>query len=100
MKIELELPDWAGDMALYILSSMELVAFKETDKKWMIKTERCHSCGKCCGLGKEGACEHLYQRDKEIWQCNYGILRPFACCVTYVPPEANEGCTEVFKELE
>lgn len=98
MKIEVEVPDWAGENEIYILSSMELVAKKSVNQNWLVKTGRCHSCGICCGRGKADACEHLYQKDKDTWQCKYGIMRPFACCVCHLP--IPEGCTEELKEIK
>ena len=98
MKLELEIPDWAGDMEMYIFSSIELVAFKPAGKNWHVKTGRCHQCGKCCGLGKPDLCEHLYERAPGDWQCNYGIMRPFACCACNLP--IPEGCTEKLEEIK
>jgi len=107
MKIEIEIPDWAQERAIYIMAGIELAAYKIPGKKWKVKTSRCNMCGKCCmNLDPKkhpfpvinGRCVYLLKRPgkEEKYECGLRISRPFRCCVgtTKVVPE----CTEKFEE--
>ena len=125
MKIELEIPDWAGQSALYLLSGIELVAYKRVERKnWVIKTDRCKTakgtnCGTCCqehtplSLAKILQVEHnapciFVGKDKskpEFGRCLLGLERPFICCVSGGDPVSHivrnpPDCTESFEELK
>ena len=125
MKIELEIPDWAGQGALYLLSGIEIVAYKRVERKnWVVKKSRCKTtngvnCGKCCqtntplGLGaffkaeKDKPCIFV-GKDKskpEFCRCLLGLERPFICCVSGGDPVSHivrdpPDCTESFEELK
>lgn len=90
MKIEVEVPDWAGEMALYILSGIELVARKPAGQPWQVKTSRCHYCAECCDNGK---CKHLINHAQGR-QCGLGLSRPFHCCVSH---EGGPHCSQKFE---
>jgi len=125
MKIEIEIPDWATSGALYILSGIELVAYKRIGKNWVIKTDRCKTaqaadnCGKCCtitpmvlagllNVSKEKDSCIFVCRDKtkpEYGRCLLGLERPFICCVSGGDPVSHlvkdpSDCTESFKEMK
>ena len=92
MRIELELPDWAGRSNLWILSDIEPVAYKLKDSPWMVKVSKCQMCGKCCSDLDENFtlkvidkhCEFLEKEPgkNDLWRCSLGLFRPFQCCVT------------------
>ena len=107
MKINIDIPDWTDERAIYVMAGIELVAYKLTGGKWNIKTGRCNMCGNCCqGLERHswptinGTCVHLKKepgKDNPKYECSLRINRPFGCCVgvfAEVP-----GCTERFEEL-
>ncbi len=113
MKIEIKLPEWADERAIYIMAGIELVAFKIPEKNWQIKTSRCNMCGKCCMNLRnthpfpiiDGKCIHLKKEpgNNQKWRCGLGIHRPFGCCVgiftgDYAYKHVPE-CTEKYKEL-
>jgi hypothetical protein len=89
MKINIEIPDWANENNIYIVSRNELVAYKNVDEnKWYIKSERCNKCGNCCmvhpkegsyfPVKKDGSCIHLI-KDGENNICSLGMEKPLAC---------------------
>lgn len=106
MKIELELPKWADERNIYILAGIELAAYKVRGKKWLVKTERCNMCGKCCFNVKgryplpaiRGQCPHLVKEvgDNDRWLCGLGANRPFGCCIGVTN---EEYCSERFEEV-
>lgn len=113
MKIELEIPDWAiDDRTLYLMSGIELVAFKPPFKNWVMKTGRCSQCGVCCTkLNKatntfvsinalEGRCLFLRQTEDGRQLCGFGVGRPFGCCIGRDSKTVNPNCTEIFKGPE
>ena len=113
MKIELEVPDWAiEDRTLYIMSGIELLAYKSPNTNWVMKDGRCSQCGICCTkLNKatntfvsinafNGKCLFLTQTEDGRQMCGFGIGRPFGCCIGRDSKEVNEKCTESFMELE
>lgn len=75
MRIEIDIPDSAGDQCIRVLSGVETMAFKPVDKPWMIKKTRCARCGFCCQ-----GCEYLDFQDG-IAVCGRGLSRPFNCIV-------------------
>ena len=114
MKIELDLPDWTEERAIYIMAGIELVAYKIPGQKWKIKTGRCNQCGKCCmNLRKthpfpviNGRCVYLVREPgkEERYRCGLGIQRPFGCCVGVLTGsdafQKIPECTETFEEIE
>lgn len=106
MKIELELPDWTEERAIYVMAGVELVAFREPGKEWQVKSGRCNMCGKCCMNLREGhpfpvingRCVYLVKRpgkDCEEYECILRMHRPFGCCVGV--PLNIPGCTEKYE---
>jgi len=87
MKIEIEIPDWAGERALHILSGNEAVATKLSDGDWYVVTERCNRCGKCCKqydkvpfeCNENGWCPYLYEEPTGEYTCLLGAYRPVGC---------------------
>ena len=96
MKITLEIPDDVvedfKERNLYVFAGIDLVAGKNRDDRWKIKTSGCSMCGKCCrDLGRthpfpviDKKCIYLINPagygDK--WFCQLGLNRPFACGVS------------------
>ena len=113
MKIELELPEWTDERNIYIMAGIELAAYKNRGGKWLVKTERCNQCGKCCmNLRLEhpfpvidGRCAHLEKEPGKApkYRCALGLQRPFGCCVgTFQGSDAWKlilEYTEDFEEL-
>lgn len=91
MKVELELPDWAGRSNLWLLCETEPVAYKLKDSHWMVKTSQCRMDGRCCidhssafpfeTVG--GQCIYLRKEagNNNQWRCGLGLFRPLQCCV-------------------
>ena len=111
MESKLKLPEWALGNNIYILSGIELVAYKIwNESHWMVKTIRCNMCGKCCMKlpeGQmapiiEGRCMYLTEQDTDRWVCQLGSHRPWACCmVTFSGKHAIRivpECVERFEE--
>lgn len=107
MKIELELPDWADERTLFVMAGLEMVAFKEPNKPWMIKTGRCSQCGRCCKRlndrfvfpVEDGRCVHLVKRPAENkYLCGLGFYRPIGCSTGR--PRSIPECTEKFEPCE
>jgi len=108
VKIELDIPDWTDNHALYIFSGIELVAYRNKDGKFHVKTGRCNMCGICCTgltrhslpLTEDGTCIHLKKEvgDNPRWKCDLGINRPFGCSIG-IPINTPE-CTEEYEVLE
>ena len=108
MELKINLPDFVNDHALYVFSGIELVAYRNKDGKFHIKTGRCNMCGKCCTnfkrhsqpLTEDKTCIHLVKEpgDNPRWKCGLGINRPFGCSVG-VPTNIPE-CTEKYEVLE
>ena len=105
-KIEIDLPDWADERAVYVMAGVELVAYKLPGKPLMIKTGRCSQCGRCCKRlndnfifpVEDGRCVHLEKRPAESkYLCGLGSFRPVGCSIGMARniPE----CTEKFEEL-
>lgn len=101
--MKIEIPDWAQDGNILVLSNGELVCYKLHGKDEPIweKVIRCNRCGSCCmGLytgapfdyDDEGNCSKLRLNGKE-WECVAGGMKPFRClrdpvdeddcCITY-----------------
>jgi len=106
MKIELDLPEWTEERAIYIMAGVELAAYKVPFKKWKVKVGRCNMCGKCCMDLKnhafptiDGKCIHLKKRpgNNPEWECAFRISRPFGCCVGV--SERIKECTEKYEEI-
>lgn len=107
MKIELELPDWCDERAIYIMAGIELAAYKIPDQDWKLKISRCNMCGKCCmKLGKrhpfptvDGTCIYLEREpgSRSMWRCKLGMSRPFGCCVG--TPRNMPECTERYEDI-
>jgi len=107
MRIELKLPEWVAERAIYIMAGIELVAYKLPQARWQVKTGRCNICGKCCmNLKKhafplvDGVCIHLQKEvgNNPRYECALRINRPFGCCIG-VPRNVPE-CIEAFRELD
>ena len=111
MKSKLNLPEWALGNNIYIMSGIELVAYKIwNESHWMVKTNRCNMCGKCCmNLSEgqmapilQGRCMYLLDQGDGRWICQLGPHRPVACSIvtfsgdhaTRIIPE----CVERFEE--
>jgi len=76
MKKTIKLPEWTDERNIYIFAGIELVIKRDLGE-WMVKTERCNKCGKCCIAVK---CKHLILRANE-WLCKFDANRPFNCSV-------------------
>ena len=110
MRIELDLPDWIENHAIYIMSGISLVAFRNKDGKWNVKTSKCNRCGKCCmSLGDKhifptinGQCIHLKKEpgDNDQWLCGLSIARPFSCCIGVPNKTEHPYCTEHYEEVD
>lgn len=107
MKIEIEIPGWAEERAIYVFAGVELAATKVPGGKWQVKTGRCNMCGKCCtNLKKhvfpliDGQCIYLQKEpgQNDEWLCGLGILRPFGCCIG--SPSKVPECTEEFEVIK
>jgi hypothetical protein len=111
MKIVLDLPDWAFEKEMVILSWTELVAHKRPGENWFVKTGRCNKCGECCkniGPGNPmyngtSICPKLgvgFVAEKNI--CTLDVDRPFSCLMNWHddPELKPKGCTEDFKEIK
>lgn len=109
MKIKLEIPDWAVNGRLVILSGTELVASKEPEANhWLVKDVRCNLCGECCldspntpfGLDNEGKCVKLVF-DREKYWCMAKSHRPYNCCIDPIEAEKeNLGCCITYKKIK
>jgi len=106
MKIELEIPDWATEGRLMILSGTECVATKESkEDHWLVKETRCNLCGECCldspntpyGLDDEGRCVKLVF-DREKWWCMAKAHRPYNCLAD--PIDKNLECCITHKKVK
>ena len=111
MESKLKLPLWALEKNIYILSGIELVAYKIwNESHWMVKTVRCNVCGKCCMKLPEaqmapiieGRCMYLTEQDDGRWSCQLDFHRPIACSVVtfngrHAVREVSE-CVERFEE--
>ncbi len=107
MKIELEIPDWAMDGFIKVISNTELVAIKEPGRNmpWKIKDTRCNYCGECCltvdnagpfEADDEGKCSKLIKEDGK-WLCTAGPNLPLCCFLP--PPKRNApNCVITWKE--
>jgi len=110
MKILLDIPDWAMDGVIRLLSNAELVAYKEPgrDQPFFVKVERCNQCGECCldvgekgpfGCDDEGKCVKLVKRTDGKWDCTAGRLFPFTCILPPKGKRAEEiGCSITFEK--
>jgi len=74
--------EWTDERNIYIFAGIEIFIKRDLGQ-WYIKTERCNKCGECCRRIK---CEHLIFKANE-WLCDYGVDRPFNCCVHEAPEE-------------
>jgi hypothetical protein len=99
-----EMPEWTEGRHTYVFSGIELVAYKYLKNPLMVKSGRCHMCGKCCkGFKKEyeddfikdGVCKKL----KENGECGLGLGRPFSCGLS-AKPKNIEGCTEDYEAYD
>ena len=108
MKIEIEIPDWALEHHLYLLSGTELVAIKYLEEnEWKIKTSRCRQCGGCClvhpknnphfPLNEDGSCSKLIE-DGHKRLCSLGMDKPLVCIVSRNCEKEYEqyGCTVTY----
>lgn len=104
MRIEIDLPEWADDRPLIILSGQELVAKYTQETGWKVKAERCYKCGECCcdiapdhlpfGVTGDGKCKMLLSDGS----CGAGHQKPFACLDDPVESEfAFLGCSIRYK---
>ena len=107
MRIELDLPDWVDERHIYVMAGIELAAYRIVGKSWMVKTNKCSECGKCCEefkknrIGRfpptvDGKCVYL-KNDGKKKVCSLGINRPFKCCV--ITPSC-KGCSVKYKEVK
>ena len=103
MKIELEIPDWAGEQCIRILSGIEMVAYKHTDKNWQVKEIRCARCGNCCSKVMFGDkdCEHLEFRNNLAY-CRLGLSMPFHCVTEMLEADKKivPMCKTLYKEIK
>jgi len=93
MKIEIEIPEWAGERTIMIFAGQEPIAYKHYGKPLKVKTVRCNRCGECCltvpddklfcGTNGEGKCNDL----RADGLCGSGVWKPFCCCVPIEKPE-------------
>lgn len=95
MKIDLEIPDWAEDQCIRVISGIETVAFKHVGKKWQVKEVRCNRCGFCC---YDRACEHFDTTPGQE-HCKLGLSMPFHCVVE-VHKENYPKCVMTYKTVE
>jgi hypothetical protein len=81
------LPEWVNPKkTLMLISGKELVAFKQANRPWKIKEQRCNQCGECCldfppapfGHDDEGKCNML-QKQGDKWECRAGANTPKRC---------------------
>lgn len=103
----LEIPEEYDGRTVFVMVGIELFAYKELGKPWMIKTGRCSQCGRCCKRLKDGfifptedgRCTHLVKRPAENkYLCGLGSYRPIGCSTGRARniPE----CTEKFEPCE
>lgn len=110
MKVTLNIPDWAEDEYLKIISNnMELVAYKThgKDSPWIIKDERCNRCIECClSVGPEfpwydektEKCKYL-RKNAGSYVCDAGPMRPVKC--TDDPPFGKyPSCSITYRKLD
>ena len=92
MKITIDIPDWAAEGRILVLSNGELAAYKDPgiDSPVKVKKVRCNFCGECCmmlgpdegpfGADDEGKCLKLY-KSKDGWLCGVeGNEKRLTCC--------------------
>lgn len=107
MKIILDIPDWAMNGHLQLISNhMEQVAEKKPgkDSPFYIKADRCNRCTECClSVGPEFAyydekaerCKYLI-KNGESWECIAGPMRLVKC--TDDPPQGKyDNCSITYK---
>lgn len=105
-----ELPEWIENHAIHIFSGVELVAYKNKDGNWFVKTGRCNWCGKCCQNLNDnfvfpvvnGQCIHLKKEpgNNDQWLCGLGINRPFGCSIGIPSKIKHPYCTEEYEEVK
>lgn len=115
MKIELTIPKWAENRHIYIIAGSEVIAKKEANNPFEIKTSRCNLCGECCkncspdwhlGIKEDGSCHYLiYEKTyienelREGWVCSApSFIRPWACVKGR--GEKEDHCNIKFKEVK
>lgn len=91
--LSVEVPDWVREKTIYLLSGIELVAYRQSPGPWMIKTRRCAQCANCCKLAP---CS-LLEKGPTGWLCSRSADRPFHCCVA-VAASCDPSCKQVFEE--
>lgn len=84
---EIDLPTWTDERRISIIAGQEPIAFRERvvakDKtvtyKWLVKTDRCNLCGKCCmnlredhiwGVDENGTCIRLVEGSPGEYYCD------------------------------
>lgn len=108
MKMELEIPDWAFEKNLYIISALEgdieLVAYRELGKRWKVKDYRCNQCGSCCckwfnsSNPKENPCEQYEFRDGKGY-CKLSVGMPFNCAIGISKSPYIPECVVTYREI-
>ena len=98
MRIELDIPDWATDQTIRIISGLEMVAYKDTKGYWQVKEIRCQRCGECC---KKENCDKLSLQEVTA-VCERGLSMPFHCLVALPCYDAKyqNKCLVQYKEIK